>query len=598
MKVSVFYKVLREGFVLIVFYGITIVYGQGKSDFFDVSFRESKECSWRWLNKLENADINSDSLENGGFLKINYKQISWHNRNMGFALGNHILCPNCVRTSDKLEISIPVLCNSDGIVVLKAVGFSEQEEVVFTDSVISKRETSWQKLQLNITKSYSVYISVIYYGNTLGNQVVKLSPLQFSCNEKKVEPLNPIFSTVKKDNFNPIQAVEIVPLDIASERGFPVNKTFDRVKVVGLGEATHGSVTIMQSRLQLVKDLVTNYSCTLVLLEIPFDVVLLLDQYVKGYGDNKTRLIIVEQLKLLFSEENTVMPLIDWLREYNSKREAKVSVFGIDNPSPISQFMLMDYFRELLGVEKSLIYLKLLMNGEIVDAKKIAENDENLRHKLGSNEFQYCMYMLDELINPAYSLENRDANMFKRYHHLYSLFVTQKESAAILAHSGHLQKTPLTYPSGQHKTLGSYLYEVLGDKFFSLHFTVGTGQTLQDSCGSPRKVYQDISKPVFGSFESYALSLDGCDYFYYPTSKLLSPIHWMLHVGRNSLEYFHYTIGNLQRRHDGVVFIKESKPILKPFAGARPLHHFELLYNKRKEYKSLLSGYKGESETW
>ncbi len=595
MKVSVFYKVLREAFVLIAFYGVTIAYGQYKIDFFDLSFKESMDCSWRWLNKLENAYINSDSLENGGFLKINYKQTSWHTRNMGFTLGNHVLSPNCVRTSDKLELSIPVLYNSDGIVVLKAVGFSDQEEVVFTDSVISRRETSWQKLQLNIPNSYSVYISVIYYGNTLGNQVVKLRPLQFSCNGKKVDPPNPVFSTVKKDNFNPIQAVEIVPLDVALARGFPVNKMFDRVKVVGLGEATHGSVTIMQSRLELVRELVTNYSCMLVLLEIPFDVVLLLDYYVKGYGDNKTRLIIVEQLKLLFSEENAVMPLVDWLREYNSKRVAKVSVFGIDNPSPISQFMLMDYFRELLGVEKSLIYLKLLMNGKVADVRDIAENDENLRHKLGTSEFQYCLYMLDELIKPSYTANSRDANMFKRYHHLHSLFVTEKESVTILAHSGHLQKTPLTYPSGQHKMLGNYLYEVLGDKFFSLHFTVGTGQTLQDSCGFPLKVYQDISKPVFGSFESYALSLDGCDYFYYPTSKLLSPIRWMLQVGRNSLEYSHYTIGNLQRRHDGVVFIKESKPILKPFAGTRPLHHFELLYNKRKEYKSLLSGDKGEN---
>lgn len=101
-------------------------------------------------------------------------------------------------------------------------------------------------------------------------------------------------------------------------------------RIVGLGEATHGTYEFFELRRRIVEHLVTELDYRLFGLEANFTETLAIDDYVvHGKGDPRTAL---EGLGLWPWNVEEMLALVEWLREFNVDRAAedRVRFYGFD----------------------------------------------------------------------------------------------------------------------------------------------------------------------------------------------------------------------------------------------------------------------------
>src|SRR5690606_10323372 len=110
----------------------------------------------------------------------------------------------------------------------------------------------------------------------------------------------------------------------------PLKDVLKDVRVVGLGEATHGSREFFQMKHRLTEFLVREMGFTAFLLEASYAACLNIDAYVmRGEGDRAAAL--ASQGFWTWDTEE-VTDLIEWMRAYNEQQpdEKKVRFLGYD----------------------------------------------------------------------------------------------------------------------------------------------------------------------------------------------------------------------------------------------------------------------------
>lgn len=101
-------------------------------------------------------------------------------------------------------------------------------------------------------------------------------------------------------------------------------------RVVGLGEATHGTREFFQLKHRFVQYLVTELDCRAFALEANFSETLALDDYVvHGEGDPREAL---DAIYFWTWNVESVLALVEWLREFNAARplDDRVRFYGVD----------------------------------------------------------------------------------------------------------------------------------------------------------------------------------------------------------------------------------------------------------------------------
>lgn len=99
-------------------------------------------------------------------------------------------------------------------------------------------------------------------------------------------------------------------------------------KLVGLGEATHGSKEFFQIKHRLIRFLVEKMGFDTVVMECPKERAKSIDEYIKT--DGKSRNEVLNGLTYEVWRTQEVLDLINWLREFNEKSDRKVSFYGCD----------------------------------------------------------------------------------------------------------------------------------------------------------------------------------------------------------------------------------------------------------------------------
>lgn len=99
-------------------------------------------------------------------------------------------------------------------------------------------------------------------------------------------------------------------------------------QVVGLGEATHGNKEFFQMKHRLIKFLVTEMGFDTVVFECPGQQAKKIDDYIKTGEVSEDQ--ILEGLGYEVWRTQEVLDLINWLREFNSTSNRKISFFGCD----------------------------------------------------------------------------------------------------------------------------------------------------------------------------------------------------------------------------------------------------------------------------
>ncbi|PSP69136.1 succinoglycan biosynthesis, partial [Halobacteriales archaeon QH_6_68_27] len=110
----------------------------------------------------------------------------------------------------------------------------------------------------------------------------------------------------------------------------PLEDTLADARVVGLGEATHGTREFFRLKHRLIRLLVERLEYRLVAMEANFAETLAIDEYVvHGRGDPRE---VLDGIRFWTWDTEEVLALLEWLRAFNEGRpvEDRVRFYGID----------------------------------------------------------------------------------------------------------------------------------------------------------------------------------------------------------------------------------------------------------------------------
>jgi erythromycin esterase len=104
----------------------------------------------------------------------------------------------------------------------------------------------------------------------------------------------------------------------------------DHVKIVGLGEASHGVSEYQKMKLDVFKALVTNHNCDTFLIEGDFGGALKVEQYI--HGGSGTAEEAVSEIGFAIYRTQELADLVDWMRNYNETAPAgeDLHFYGMD----------------------------------------------------------------------------------------------------------------------------------------------------------------------------------------------------------------------------------------------------------------------------
>jgi len=126
------------------------------------------------------------------------------------------------------------------------------------------------------------------------------------------------------------------------------------VRLVALGEPTHGAHEPLAVRNDLIKYLVTRHGFTAVALETGFSEARVINEFVHG-GPGEVAQVVSSSLTWGFGRYAENLELVQWLRQYNAApgRQHKISFYGID----LSGGRNADFNNSRIALDRALEYL-------------------------------------------------------------------------------------------------------------------------------------------------------------------------------------------------------------------------------------------------
>ncbi len=284
----------------------------------------------------------------------------------------------------------------------------------------------------------------------------------------------------------------------------PLRRILQGVRVVGIGEATHGTREFVQLRHRLLEFLVREMGFTVLAVEFSAaDAVLINDYILHGQARREQVAACLQKLWITDTEEMTAV--VDWMREYNGRAPIakRVKFLGIDpqvNDHAID--VVKDYLRKtapervaktenlfgVLSVEDAharkfaptsvppeqlaelykLISYLVLHRSNLVRQSSAAEWDLALQHLRWLTQFA-------EFNSPA-PVDGggmRDGYMAENF--LNAVSKEGPETRCVLwAHNAHVCKRD----TGSFPALGSFLRKALGNDYFVFGIAFDRGSFL------------------------------------------------------------------------------------------------------------------------
>ena len=293
----------------------------------------------------------------------------------------------------------------------------------------------------------------------------------------------------------------------ALEEGMESIEIPEHVKIVGLGEATHGNLEFQDMKLELLKLLVKKYGFSAFAMEIPNGDGMKIDHYIRGRLDNGvTAATIIKDIAYPIYNTDSMVMLIEYMKEYNSnvKPEEQLRFYGFDMQAlgydveclknDLEKLIdLIPYEEDKKIVCERMEDLEFLKNPNNSLEKEAAEEQivhmNQLKEILQKNERQLVeiadieehLHILDVCIqyieyysgvgSRDYSegFSMRDSFMADNLEWMQS-HEKERSTGKILisAHNGHINR--------KENVFGGYLAE----KFGEAYYTIGTGFFLSD----------------------------------------------------------------------------------------------------------------------
>jgi len=331
----------------------------------------------------------------------------------------------------------------------------------------------------------------------------------------------------------------------------PLADAFEDARIVGMGEATHGTREFFQLKHRVLRLLVEELGVRLFGLEANFAETLAINDYVlRGEGDP------VNALKgIYFWTWNTeeVLALVEWLREYNEGRDEgeRVNFYGFDaqytaGAAEAVERYLRDVDPEFLESERETVEM-LANEGLQTDEGDVDDDDEVIESRLDAtdalvsaledrfhdrkatyvsetseSEWELARRHVRTMAQAAeqqraLSREDIEAKVEARDAHMAEnvSWILDHESAdriGLWAHNAHVKEREARGHWGSVETMGELLGREYGEEYYALGFEFGAGsfQACPDPDDGEESGLQEftIAEPFEGGVADTLAKLD------------------------------------------------------------------------------------------
>lgn len=496
-------------------------------------------------------------------------------------------------TQEEVNISIatgflmPIIENMENIEASFSgmnKGFDNMR-LIFTGYNMNGEIVSIDTLKIAETKGWDTFVTTLFikdvsymhlllnmYGSRNIRRVVGLDKIQFSVGSKNLtefpqrnlyKELIPDIDCITKLSFDYLDSYQQIELLV-------------KKKILAIGEALHGSETLSESAIQIMKSRILHNNCKLILLEIPFEKMLSVNRFV--LGDERFSLdVIANSLELgLFSKK--LLEFFEWVKKYNRRTKCKVNVLGLDTPSTDAITYPMDMFNYFYLMNKSSMSepLRQFLLLFLTDCRKAMKdvfpsikNDVNFEKNSDALELKIIEHWWNDWLTTVTSEEElhavRDSLMYNNIKYMIELLCDSSETTTLYSHLEHACRDKShTISHFPLMSYGTLLKDNFGTDYSAIGLFAYEGKVLH----LPSASKQVIDKPNILEFvndtlvntgnnylESILSKLDN-SYFYIPSFQL-SKSQMYIRVGTNSKQLtniiypLHYM--------DGVIYLKESE---------------------------------------
>ena len=260
------------------------------------------------------------------------------------------------------------------------------------------------------------------------------------------------------------------------------------VRIVALGEATHGNVEFQELKLEVFRQLVETTKVRGFALEGDFGGCALANQYIlydKGNAEE-----VVKRLGFEIYRTDQMLALVQWMHDYNleASDENKVRFYGFDMQRNICNKELIKEFYQMIDKEKAVEYMEQLdfyygETEQAYDKVNLPQIENLLNDIVGDLETNQATYEASNEEVYAYALQGakcllqnivlqeagnnysqvRDKNMTENVKWILNreekIYGTK---LMISGHNGHVAKAV----SSLYTNMGYYLHEEMGTEYF------------------------------------------------------------------------------------------------------------------------------------
>lgn len=271
-----------------------------------------------------------------------------------------------------------------------------------------------------------------------------------------------------KENLIPLKTTQ-------AENGFedlmPLKEILKDKKIIGIGEATHGTAEFFEMKHRIFEFLVEEMGYRVFAIEAEFGGSQIVNDYIlygKGSIDE-----CLEAMKFWTWNTQEVADMIEWMKNYNEKSEniAKIKFYGYDMQSMDNdRRYIVDYLEKVESPSKDGIKE---LNSDLGDVhKELIKNKDTYIWKTSVEEYDLILQHM-EIINQwkdhnnGGNFETRDYYMAQNIKWIldYETKYYGNDKIMLWAHNGHISKKYYNL-----KTMGKHLKDMYNEDYYAIGF--------------------------------------------------------------------------------------------------------------------------------
>ncbi len=273
------------------------------------------------------------------------------------------------------------------------------------------------------------------------------------------------------------------------------------VKIIGLGEATHGNKEFQELKLDVLKTLVRDNGVSAICFEMDYAEGLLVNEYISGKSD-MTIEDVFSHISFDIYRTEEIKELIEWMKAYNAdSKDGYLEFYGFDIQNPEVDVYVIDEFvkRNHIPLESESISAYLAGEFRFRDERmtNVFASLETYRETLSDDKYKdiagidKVLKCFDNILlsKELAAFSSGDAVAYGTFRdkamtdNIVGISDSVGYPIMITGHNGHVG-----YAGSYVKTTGAYLKEALGDDYFVIgtdYFKTSTSL----SAGKGRKNY-------------------------------------------------------------------------------------------------------------